>query len=92
MTTRATNMRLRMIGPPAHTPVLLVSGQLSERNIREAVEAGVDGFVAKPFVEAPLARGVSRLLVGSLGAPHGSDRGVSHTQSLFGSSGTGHGP
>jgi two-component system chemotaxis response regulator CheY len=45
------------------TPVLMVSGQLTERNLREALDLGVDGFVAKPFVEAPLVEKVTRLLL-----------------------------
>ena len=54
---------IRALPGRTRTPVLIVSGQLSERNIREALEAGVDGFVAKPFVEGPLTERVTRLLL-----------------------------
>lgn len=50
------------LGRRRRTPVLMVSGQLSEERIQEAVAAGVDGFVGKPFVEASLAENVERLL------------------------------
>lgn len=41
--------------------VLIASGHFTERNLREAREAGVDGLLPKPFIEGPLTEQVCRL-------------------------------
>jgi YesN/AraC family two-component response regulator len=48
------------------TPVLMVSGHLTERILREALDLRVDGFLAKPFGEALLVEKVTRLLLTSM--------------------------
>lgn len=72
---------IRELSGRRYTPVLIVSGQLSERNLREALDAGVDGFVAKPYVEGPLSEKVARLLLRRLQRQPGGDVATARIQS-----------
>jgi two-component system chemotaxis response regulator CheY len=53
---------IRVMPGREHTAVLLASCFLSKRDIREARSAGVDGFLPKPFIEAPLTEQVTAVL------------------------------
>lgn len=46
----------------ADTPVLVLTGQVSADRVVEALEAGADGFVAKPFITPALVDKVVRLV------------------------------
>ena len=48
--------------PVAKVPVILISCDVSPRRAREALEAGVSGLVAKPFVNVDLCNKVLRIL------------------------------
>jgi two-component system chemotaxis response regulator CheY len=49
----------------AETPVLVLTGHVTTARVVEAIEAGANGFVAKPFIAPSLCEKVLRL-VGSL--------------------------
>jgi two-component system, chemotaxis family, chemotaxis protein CheY len=72
---------IRAVPDRRYTPVLIVSGQLSEPNLREALDAGVDGFVAKPYVEGALTEKVARLLLRRIQRQPGSDVATGALQS-----------
>jgi two-component system, chemotaxis family, chemotaxis protein CheY len=44
------------------TPVLLMTGYVTTARVTEAIEAGANGFIAKPFVDETLTSKVSSLL------------------------------
>lgn len=46
----------------ADTPVLVLTGQVSANRVVEALEAGADGFVAKPFITPSLVDKVVKLV------------------------------
>lgn len=46
----------------ADTPVLVLTGQVSANRVVEALEAGADGFVAKPFITPALVDKVVKLV------------------------------
>ena len=45
-----------------HIPFLMLTSDVSAENVRDAVNAGVSGYLAKPFRHAPLIKKVQRLL------------------------------
>lgn len=59
----------------SETPVLVLTGHVTTARVVEALEAGANGFVAKPFVAPSLAEKVMRL-VASL--PPVTDFDVTH--------------
>lgn len=46
----------------ADTPVLVLTGHVTTARVVEALEAGADGFVAKPFISPALPEKVMRLV------------------------------
>lgn len=44
------------------TPVLVVTGEVTTRRVVEAIEAGADGFIAKPFITGALAEKLLRIV------------------------------
>lgn len=46
----------------ADTAVLVLTGQVTAQRVKDALEAGADGFVAKPFVAPALADKVLRVV------------------------------
>ena len=57
--------RLRNNPNTASTPVILLTALAQERDVERAVEAGVNGFVAKPFEPGELISCVRSALAGS---------------------------
>ncbi|GMU58926.1 MAG: response regulator [Myxococcaceae bacterium] len=53
---------IRALPARADTPVLVVTGQVSAQRVRLAVDAGANGFVAKPFIAPTLGEKVLRLV------------------------------
>ena len=45
-----------------HIPFLMLTSDVSEENVRDAVNSGVSDFLAKPFRHAPLIKKIKRLL------------------------------
>ena len=45
-----------------HIPFLMLTSDVSQDNVRDAIESGVSDFLAKPFRHAPLIQKVKRLL------------------------------
>jgi two-component system chemotaxis response regulator CheY len=56
--------RIRSEEKHRHMPVLMISGQAKKEHILEASEAGVSGFVAKPFQPADLKKKIATTLRG----------------------------
>ncbi|MFT5086936.1 MAG: two-component system chemotaxis response regulator CheY [Planctomycetota bacterium] len=56
--------RIRSEEKHRHMPVLMISGQAKKEHILEASEAGVSGFVAKPFQPADLKKKIATALRG----------------------------
>jgi len=56
--------RIRSNGKHRHIPVLMISGHANKEHILEASEAGVNGFVAKPFQPADLKKKIAAALRG----------------------------
>ena len=56
--------RIRSDEKHRHMPVLMISGQAQKEHILEASEAGVSGFVAKPFQPADLKKKIAAALRG----------------------------
>ena len=49
--------------PARHdTPVLVVTGEVTTRRVVEAIEAGADGFIAKPFFTSALSEKLLRIV------------------------------
>lgn len=44
------------------TPVLVVTGEVTTRRVVEAIEAGADGFIAKPFITRALCEKLLRIV------------------------------
>lgn len=44
-----------------HLPVVMVTGEATREQAMEAEQAGVNGFVTKPFTEATLQANISRI-------------------------------
>jgi two-component system chemotaxis response regulator CheY len=56
-------LRAIRTGPErAQTPVLVLTGHVTTARVVEAIEAGANGFVAKPFVAPSLCEKVLRLV------------------------------
>jgi DNA-binding response OmpR family regulator len=53
--------RVRAIDPAHHLPILALSGRVERRLEREALRAGCDGFVRKPFHLDDIAGELQRL-------------------------------
>ncbi|MDH5445499.1 MAG: response regulator [Gammaproteobacteria bacterium] len=45
-----------------HIPFLMLTSDVSEENVRDALNSGVSDFLAKPFRHAPLIKKIKRLL------------------------------
>lgn len=60
--------RIRSTPDLAHTPVLMVTGFVTRAHMREACDAGANGFVMKPFIADSLGQKLSLLLGASGGA------------------------
>lgn len=48
-------------------PVMMITAEAKENNVREAIQAGANGYVLKPFTTATIGRVVSKLFPNSLG-------------------------
>ncbi|MFZ5444736.1 MAG: response regulator [Myxococcota bacterium] len=53
---------IRRSGDKRDTPVLVVTANVTARRVVEAIEAGANGFIAKPFVTPALEEKVLRIL------------------------------
>jgi len=53
---------IRLSGQRSHTPVLVLSRNFAQARVVEAIKAGANGFVPKPFPPAMLREKVNRLL------------------------------
>lgn len=53
---------IRQAGDKRDTPVLVVTANVTARRVVEAIEAGANGFIAKPFVTPALEEKVLRIL------------------------------
>lgn len=64
---------IRASARTADIPILVVSGSLLPRDVRHAMDAGADGFLAKPVRVKPLLEEVERLLDAGAVAPKLAD-------------------
>jgi two-component system chemotaxis response regulator CheY len=53
---------IRRSGDRRDTPVLVVTADVTARRVVEAIEAGANGFIAKPFVTAALEEKLLRII------------------------------
>src|SRR5204862_371008 len=79
-----TSKLLRADPRTAHTPIIVLTGYLSEDVQTQALKAGVNGILAKPFSPLALEQTIRSLLSTSEAAPGGpvvnSRGGASHTR------------
>jgi two-component system chemotaxis response regulator CheY len=53
---------IRLAPERRDTPVLVVTGEVTTRRVVEAIEAGADGFIAKPFITGALPEKLLRIV------------------------------
>jgi two-component system, chemotaxis family, chemotaxis protein CheY len=58
---------IRSSAARAQTPVLILTGEVTEERVRQAVEAGANGFIAKPMFTQALIQKLTQV-VGALSA------------------------
>jgi CheY-like chemotaxis protein len=68
-----------------HIPVLLVTAEALKENVVEAVQAGVNGYIVKPFTRATLREKMAAILIPrtSVASAAGSGRGDSPRRPAF---------
>ncbi len=53
---------IRALPIRASTPVLILTGEVTEQRVRQAVEAGATGFIAKPLFTQALVQKLQRVI------------------------------
>jgi two-component system chemotaxis response regulator CheY len=54
--------KIRATSSLAHLPILMLTAEAKRENIIEAAEAGVDGYIVKPFNAATLKKKIEKIL------------------------------
>ncbi|MFZ1181129.1 MAG: response regulator, partial [Herbaspirillum sp.] len=54
--------KIRATSSLAHLPILMLTAEAKRENVIEAAEAGVDGYIVKPFNAATLKKKIEKIL------------------------------
>ncbi|HZS79909.1 MAG TPA: response regulator [Herbaspirillum sp.] len=62
--------KIRATSSLAHLPILMLTAEAKRENVIEAAEAGVDGYIVKPFNAATLKKKIEKILERRANAAH----------------------
>lgn len=62
--------KIRATSSLAHLPILMLTAEAKRENVIEAAEAGVDGYIVKPFNAATLKKKIEKILARRANVAH----------------------